>query len=354
MNITLANKYRPQTLDEVFGQDAAVAALKGTIKRGHMPSAILISGVYGSGKTSLAGIYARILNCVTHDLCGKCMSCKFGKAHPDITFHDCGTDGKIDDIRSIISASKVAPTTQKRVIILDEIQQLRDASEKAILVASENPSPKTVFIACTTNPEKIGKALMSRCLHIALKPVAEDAIVTRLKQIVKAEKMKPSKSLGQAIKMIASMSNGSMREAVSKLELVMLSGNNSIEAITGGSDGDIDQAAVDLVAAIAKWDVTEAVKVIRTINNARGLINKSRWLVDYLVGAKTKTAKFTPHTGRLYASVESKGKFKTPLMLLVMIQKLLAETEIQFNTTTLEETLVLYANVGNFIAEHRP
>lgn len=116
---TLANKYRPTKLDEVYGQDIAVAALKGSFKKG-IPSAILISGLYGSGKTSLANIYARMLNCATHNMCGKCMSCKFKKSHPDIVNHDCAVGGKIDEIRNVVNASRVAPSTRKRVIIMDE------------------------------------------------------------------------------------------------------------------------------------------------------------------------------------------------------------------------------------------
>lgn len=116
---TLANKYRPTKLDEVYGQDIAVSALKGSFKKG-IPSAILISGLYGSGKTSLANIYARMLNCATHNMCGKCMSCKFKKSHPDIVNHDCAVGGKIDEIRNVVNASRVAPSTRKRVIIMDE------------------------------------------------------------------------------------------------------------------------------------------------------------------------------------------------------------------------------------------
>ncbi len=356
---TLANKYRPTKLDEVYGQDIAVSALKGSFKKG-IPSAILISGLYGSGKTSLANIYARMLNCATHNMCGKCMSCKFKKSHPDIVNHDCAVGGKIDEIRNVVNASRVAPSTRKRVIIMDEVHTLRDASEKALLIATENPSPDTVWILCTTNPEKIGKPLMTRCLHIALKPIAHEPMMARLKEIAKAEGLKPTKSLGGALNSIVAMANGSLRDAVSKLEFLILSSSNGkvdpavLTEVSGGDDADLDEVSVKLVAAIIKWDVTSAITLIRKANNARAIISKSRWLIDYLIGYKTKTAKFTPYSGRLYHTLEKKENLKTPLLLLVMIQKLLVDVELNLNSASFDETLVLYSTIGNFIAEHRP
>lgn len=350
----LANVYRPQKMSEVVGQDQAVAMLEGMFKRGKFSSAIMLSGHYGSGKTTLAKIFGRQINCEKGTVCGKCFSCGFGDKHPDIVYHDCGQDGKIDTIRSLIGASKISPVTKKRIIILDEVHTLRDASEKALLVETENPSQNAIWILCTTNREKVNRMLVSRCLVVDIKPIEKDVMVPRLVQIAEAEGAKITKEVKKAFGEIAGMSNGSLREAISKLEkflLILASGkkfdpeNSAI--FLGDVEVDLEESAAKLLAAIVQKSVQDAVLTIRVTNNARGLIIKTRWLIDYLIGAKTKTAKWRPHAGKLYEDM----KIKTSMLGLVLVQNLLSEIEVKLNSMTLDETVVFYSSVGAFIAE---
>ncbi|AFH14652.1 clamp loader of DNA polymerase [Pseudomonas phage Lu11] len=348
----LANQYRPRRLKDVVGQDATVAALEGMFKRGKVPAVIMFSGHYGCGKTSFAKIMAKQINCEKLSMCGKCTSCKFNK-HPDIIEHDAAVHGKIDEIRALISGSNNAPAFRKRVVIVDEVHALRDASEKALLVATENPSPNTIWVLCTTNPEKMNKALVSRATHLRLKQIEMETMVSRLLFIAEAEGATIKKTAKKAISTIAESSNGSLREAVSKLDIflsVLASGadyNPDDMSSFVDMEADLDQYSAHLLAAILQADYVKMIQAIKTCGGARGLISKTRWLVEYCIGKHTGLNKYTPYNGKLFEALKVKSK----LPELVQIQNLLSEIELKLNTTTVDETVAFYSAVGAFIAK---
>ncbi len=354
----LANAYRPKALKDVYGQKAVVAALQGTFKRGKLPNTMLFSGHYGCGKTTMALIYARMANCVTADLCGKCFSCKFGARHPDIIVHDCGPDGKIDDIRALISKSKASPVTRKRFIIVDEVHLLRDQSEKALLVESENPAPNTIWIFCTTNPEKLAKTLVSRCLHLVVRPIPVEDLEARMIQVAELENIPLKKNAKKAIRTIAESSNGSMREALTKLDNfinVLSSGEEydpaSIDAFLQGEDADVEKVTAHVIAGILDLNIEYTISAIRqSSGNARAIISKSRWLLDHLIGLKTKSAKpWSPASYKEFATL----KVKHGLTMLVLVQHMLTELEIKLNSVSVDEAVTFYSTIGAFIAEHK-
>lgn len=354
----LTTTYRPKELKDVYGQKQSVATLLGTFKRGKIPSTMLFSGHYGCGKTTMAMIYARMANCATHNLCGKCFSCGFGDRHPDIVYHDCGTDGKIDDIRGLISKSRASPSTQKRFIIVDEVHLLRDQPEKALLVESENPAPNTVWVFCTTNPEKLAKTLVSRCLHLAVRPIEPEILVERMVEVAELEGVKVKKSAKKAITTIAQSSNGSMREALAKLDAflsVLASGDEYdpevLSSFMSNEDSAIDAVAAHVVAGILDLNMKYTISAIRQSNgNARAIMIKARWLLDFLIGKQTGTAKWG---GEAYKAFEKIGVKKIDLTLLVLTQHMLAELEIKLNSVSLDEAVVFYSSIGAFIAEHK-
>lgn len=351
----LANKYRPRKLKDVVGQPQAVATIEGMFARKNFPAAMMISGHYGCGKTSLAYIVGRMVNCEKHTVCGKCLSCKFGKSHPDIMYHDCGTLGKIDDIRSLISASKASPMTRKRFMIVDEFHLLRDQSEKALLVETENPSPNTIWILCTSDPQKVSKTLTSRNGHIHIKPIAADVIVGKLLEISESEGVTIKKSGKKALETIAQSSDGSMRQAIAKLDMLLniLASGKKFDAEDAATfiddvEADLDESAAGFLAAVMERNMKAAVLAIRVTNNARGLLNRTRWLVDYLIADATKTAKWAPNAAKIYQKMKIKTKFE----LLVVIQHLLCEIEVKFNSVTIDENVLFYSSVGAFILEN--
>jgi DNA polymerase-3 subunit gamma/tau len=354
----LTTTYRPKTLQEVFGQKQAVATLLGTFKRGKIPSTMLFSGHYGCGKTSLAMIYARMANCATYNLCGKCFSCKFGSRHPDIVYHDCGKEGKIDDIRGLISKSRASPATQKRFIIVDEVHLLRDQSEKTLLVESENPAPNTVWVFCTTNPEKLAKTLVSRCLHLYIRAIEPEVLVERMIEVAELEGVKVKKTAKKAFLTIAQSSNGSMRESLAKLEgflNVLASGEEYdpevLSSFVSDEDSAVDAVAAHVVAGILDLNIKYTITAIRKSGgNPRAIMSKARWLLDFLIGKETGTAKWG---GEAYKVFEGIGVKKINFTLLVLTQHMLAELEIKLNSVSLDEAVVFYSSIGSFIAEHK-
>lgn len=356
---SLAVKYRPTTLAEVYGQDNAVAVVEGMLKTGKVPTSILISGHTGCGKTTIAKIIGHTLNCEKKNLCGKCTSCQLGEGNPDVIVHNAGTDGGIDAIRKLVSSSRVSPSFRKRVIVVDEVHRLTGASLEALLLPTEQGAKKTLWILCTTDPEKLKSTLTGRCLKLNLQAVEKEPMLARLKEIVKAEEIKPliGKKGKAILDMICDISNGSVREAISqveRLQLAIASGREfdsekALSAILTAGDIDLDNAASALMGAMLEQDLVTAIATIRQANNARGLVSKVRWLNDWLIGVKTKTAKFTPYAGKAFK--EQFPKTKSPLWFLLNVQHMLVETEIRMNSYSIDENILLSSAVGQLINE---
>lgn len=353
----LANEYRPHKLDDVVGQDHAVSAIEGMFKRQKVPSSLMFSGHYGCGKTTFALIFARQVNCEKLNLCGKCFSCLF-KKHPDVSYYDCAVDGSIASIRNLIAAAQNAPATRKRVFVLDEVHALRGPSEKALLTATENPAPNTIWILCTTNPEAVHKTLVSRCTHFRLKQIEIGTLVDRMKVIAEAEGYKIKKDAVKALTTIAESSNGSLREAVSKLDIflsILASGKKyNPDDLSSFVDieADLDETSAHFLAAVFQRDYVKMVQAAKVCGGVRGLLNKVRWLIEYRIGIHTGMNKYTPYNGKLFDAVAKQHKLKTGIKGLIQLQNLLCEIELKLNTATLDETVVFYSSVGAFLSEN--
>lgn len=360
----LAVKYRPTKLKDLVGQPHLVAQLKGMFKTHRVPGAFLLEGQTGGGKTTLARIIHRYLNCDTGKACGKCDSCKVDpRNHPDLVSVNAGTDGKVDDIRKLVKGARVAPYYNKRIILIDEAHKLTGASAEALLVPLEEPSRDTIWILCTTNPEKMLPTMVNRCVRFTLKPVGHEAITARLSAIAKAEghDIGATEAGEDALGLIADFSNGSMRESVSLLESVLYAaaGGADIESkdvlasFIQNSEIDLDKAAVSLVAALLNNDLKAAIRFVRKSGNTRGLISKSRWLMDYLIGDKTKSAKFVPYSGRLFDSVAKKKKIDVTLDALLMLQMTFVDAEMKMNTTSIDESVLLQTAIARYAFDNQ-
>lgn len=353
----LANQYRPHKLEEVVGQDHALTAIEGMFKRQKVPAALMFSGHYGTGKTTFALIFARQVNCERLNLCGKCFSCQF-KKHPDVSYYDCAVDGSIASIRNLIAAANNAPATRKRVFVLDEVHALRGPSEKALLTATENPAPNTIWILCTTNPEAVHKTLVSRCTHFRLKQIDIPTLVDRMKVIAEAEGHKIKKDAVKALTTIAESSNGSLREAVSKLDIFLsiLSTGKKYNPDDLSSfvdiEADLDETSAHFLAAVFQRDYVKMVQSAKVCGGVRGLLNKTRWLIEYRIGIHTGMNNYAPYNGKLFDALAKQHKIKTGIKGLIQLQNLLCEIELKLNTATLDETVVFYSSVGAFLSEN--
>lgn len=356
---SLAVKWRPKKLKDVVGQDHVTSQIAGMIKTGRVPYAFLLEGQTGGGKTTVARMLGRYLNCEKNSACGKCDSCLMGeKTHPDIVTVNAGTEGKVDDIRKLIRGATVAPYYKKRVIIIDEAHKLTGASAEALLIPLEEPSRDTIWVLCTTNPEKMTNTIVNRCVRLTMRPIEPAKIVERLAFIAKAEghDIGATDAGVEALNLIADFTNGSMREAISLLESVIfavaggadITNKSVLTAFIQNSDIDLDKACASLAAALLNRDLRVAIRFVRQSGNIRGLINKLRWLVDHLIAVDTKTSKFKPYTGRLFDAIAEKKGISYSLSSLLELQMAVVDAELKMNSTSIDESVLLQTAIANY------
>lgn len=218
---SLAAKYRPKTLDDLVGQDSIVSILKSRIKTLKIPNAFLLVGPTGCGKTTTARLIARYLNCDTLSACGKCPNCiaMDSGTHRDYKELNAADSRGIDDVRSLIQEARLMPSMGNlRIFVVDEAQQLTPQAAQAMLKQLEEPTDKTLWIICSMEPEKLLPALANRCQRLTIKTVDKDTMLSRLKLIVKKEKLKLPED---AYDIVVEYSMGQMRLALQNLDAVI-------------------------------------------------------------------------------------------------------------------------------------
>lgn len=364
---SLAVEYRPRSINDLVGQEQTVSQIRGMFKGNKMPQSFLISGDTGCGKTTIARILARTLLCMNLgenlEPCGECFSCQAGDAHPDVNETNMADKRGIDDVRNMIDQSNSMPTMSKfRIFIIDEVHAWTTQAETAFLKPLEEPPAKTIWILCTTDPQKLKKTILDRCKKLPVRPIAPEVLMKRLSFIAKKEghDLKEREDGEKILRTIADISQGHMRQSIELLEGVIMllrSGDKMdtkqiLSSIMSAGEGDLDKASAYLLASILNGDLKDVVHQIRGSANVRGLMNKCRWLIQYLLDDVVKLAKYQPYGAKIFASIAKENSIKVKLKMLIRMQMLLIEIETKMNSMSLDEGVLMLSMVGHFMDEN--
>src|SRR6202171_5724716 len=253
----LARKWRPRVFEEIVGQPHVVTALANALESKRLHHAYLFTGTRGVGKTTLARILAKAINCetgITSHPCGKCRACTEIDAgrFVDLLEVDAATNTKVDEMRQLLETAQYSPTRARyKVYVIDEVHMLSTSAFNAMLKTLEEPPEHLKFILATTDPQKIPVTVLSRCLQFNLKQMPPVAIVTHLEHILRQENISTEPD---ALALLARAAAGSMRDALSLLDQAIAHGAGRLTAQSVGEMlGAIDRGyllgIVDAVAA---------------------------------------------------------------------------------------------------------
>lgn len=255
----LARKWRPQTFADVVGQQHVLSAISNGLSLGRIHHAYLFSGTRGVGKTTIARLLAKGLNCesgITATPCGKCDNCREIEEgrFVDLIEIDAASRTKVEDTRDILDNVQYAPARGRfKVYLIDEVHMLSRHSFNALLKTLEEPPEHVKFLLATTDPQKLPITILSRCLQFHLKALSSEQIATQLEHVLGAENINSEQ---RALQLIARAADGSMRDALSLTDQAIAMGNGAITAdIASQMLGTLDdEQPLALVEALMQAD----------------------------------------------------------------------------------------------------
>jgi DNA polymerase-3 subunit gamma/tau len=269
--LVLARKWRPRTFDELVGQEHVVRALANALDTNRVHHAFLFTGTRGVGKTTIARLLAKALNCETGPTstpCGTCDACREideGR-FVDLIEVDAASRTKVEDTRDLLEQVQYAPSRGRyKVYLIDEVHMLSGHSFNAFLKTLEEPPPHVKFLLATTDPQKLPITVVSRCLQFHLKRLPQSLITDRMALILGREQVESEPA---ALPLIARAADGSMRDALSLLDQALVFGGGRIgEADVRAMLGTIDRGHVlRLVEGLAAGDAPAVVEILRALD----------------------------------------------------------------------------------------
>lgn len=290
MSQALYRKYRPKEWDEVMGQDHIVTTLKNAIVADRVAHAYLFAGSRGTGKTTLARLLAKAVNCLNQDAAkrpdNKCENCKAVNENRflDLIEIDAASNTSVDDVRDLRDKINFSPSQGKyKIYIIDEVHMLSTAAFNALLKTLEEPPPHAIFVLATTEIHKIPATVLSRCQRHEFRRVPVDEIVTNLKKIVKAEKIQ---SDDDALIQIARQSAGGMRDAISLLDQLSSTGDKITLALAQNVLGTAtSQTVLDVISSVNEHDPAHGLETIhKALDAGADPRSLARQIVEYLRG----------------------------------------------------------------------
>jgi len=254
----LARKYRPASFSEVVGQEHILQALENSIQHNKLHQAYIFSGTRGVGKTTIARVFAKCLNCLKGDApqpepCNSCTACeeiKIGR-HIEFLEVDAASRTGVDDMRELLESVQYKPANARfKIYLIDEVHMLSKSSFNALLKTLEEPPPHVMFLMATTEVEKVPKTVLSRCLQLNLKVIPETKIHDHIKSLLDLESVNYDE---ESLALIANSAQGSIRDGLTLLDQAIAHGNGSLSAEeVKALLGTIDQSyVIELVNRVA-------------------------------------------------------------------------------------------------------
>ena len=229
--LALYRKYRSKNFDELVGQEAIKQTLENSLKIQKISHAYLFSGPRGTGKTSVARLFAKALNCEkgNGEICNECSNCRAINegSHPDVIEIDAASNSGVDEVRELIEKVKYAPIQGKyKVYIIDEVHMMTNSAFNALLKTLEEPPSYVVFILCTTEPYKLLPTILSRCQRYEFKKITDTELKKLITHVLKEEGVSAT---NDAINLIVELANGGARDSLSLLDQVISYAGSNIE-----------------------------------------------------------------------------------------------------------------------------
>ncbi len=334
----LARRWRPQSFEEVSGQSHVTTALRNALKQDRLPHALLLAGPRGTGKTSIARILARSLNCdegPTEKPCGKCSSCVEIAASTslDVQEIDAASNTGVDNVREIRDNIRYAASPGKyRIYIIDEVHMLSQQAFNALLKTLEEPPPHSLFVFATTDPQKIPVTVLSRVQRFDLKKLGPREMLDRLRQIVSAEEISIPEGV---LRDVVRESDGSLRDAQTMLDRLISAFGNVIEEEGAREILDLIEHRIvtDVLDPILGRDAKAALQAVRRavdagvdpVRLAAEILGELRnLLVTRLVGDPTELVNAAPAE---LAELQERARAHDPETLQRLFRVLLTRNE---------------------------
>ena len=277
----LYRTYRPSSFEEVVGQQHIVTTLKNAVKQNKIAHAYLFCGPRGTGKTSIAKLLAKAVNCSDHEHapCNQCESCLAIQEgnHPDIVEIDAASNNGVDEIRDLIEKVKYSPLQGRyKVYIIDEVHMLSTGAFNALLKTLEEPPSHVIFILATTEPQKVLPTIISRCQRYDFSKVSQLEMIGRIRKILEQEKISCD---DEALRLIAQLADGGMRDALSIVD----------QCIAYAQDNII---AADVNEIYGMTTISEKIELLMWIfhRQAQPLLDKIRILSEKGIDIKRLTS----------------------------------------------------------------
>lgn len=284
--MSLYNNYRPQKLSEIIGQSAAKATVQGMLKSNSFPHANLFCGIHGTGKTTMARIFSKAVNCEnpTEDgpccKCASCLSIESG-SNSDVIELDAASNNGVADVEAVLDQIRYIPYAKKKVLILDEVHMLSAAAFAKLLKTLEEPPEHVIFILCTTESHKVPGTIHSRCVELNFKKISDQEIYHNLETICQKENFAYE---GGALLQITRAANGSVRDSLSILEALALGNQLTEEAATKRLGFASDDTLFQLLFAIACENIVLTMETVNEIlENGVNIPRILKELIDILI-----------------------------------------------------------------------